>query len=291
MNINSRNKINSGKLYIVPTPIGNFLDITKRALLILKEVNIIACENIKNTYLLLKHFKIYTTLTSIHQHNEIKKSQKLIQKLIKGKNIALVADAGTPLINDPGYILVNLCHENQITIIPLPGACAAITALIASGLPSNKFCYEGFLPSKKNARCKTLKNLKYEQRTIIFYETSRRLLHSLEDIIKEFGPDRNIAIAKELTKIWEFIYKAPAKKILTWLLSDKNKCKGEIVIIIKGYICSNQHLLSNKILKTLKLLKEVLPLKIAVKVTTKIHNIKKNQLYRYAINLKDDILS
>lgn len=288
MNANSKNKIISGKLYIVPTPIGNPLDITQRALLILKEVHIVACENIKKTYLLLKHFKIITKLTLIHQHNEIKKSQKIVQKLLKGKNIALVSNAGTPLINDPGYILVNLCHNNQITIIPLPGACAAITALVASGLPSNKFCYEGFLPSKKNDRCKTLKNLKKESRTMIFYETSKRLLNSLKDIIREFGPKRNIVIAKELTKHWELIYKAPAEKILSWLTLEENKCKGEIVIIIQGFKCSCQHRLSNKILKTLKLLKKELPLTVAIKITTKIYNIKKNQLYRHAIQLKDD---
>ncbi|QTM69386.1 16S rRNA (cytidine(1402)-2'-O)-methyltransferase [Buchnera aphidicola (Hormaphis cornu)] len=291
MKIYSQSKKPSGILYIVPTPIGNLSDITTRALTTLQQVNIIACENIKHSLYLLQHFKISTILISINQNNETKKSKLLVKNLINGKHVALISNAGSPLINDPGCLLVNLCHHYYIKIIPLPGPCAAITALVASGLPTNKFCYEGFLPSTKNDRCKLLISLKKEHRTLIFYETSRRILDSLKDIINELGSDRSITIAKELTKIWELIYTAPAKEILNWLISDHNRYKGEIVLIIKGYTLPTKNLISDKILTTFKILYKVLPLTTAVKLTAQIHKIKKNQLYQYTLQLKNDIVS
>ncbi|MDE5285500.1 MAG: 16S rRNA (cytidine(1402)-2'-O)-methyltransferase, partial [Buchnera aphidicola] len=222
----------NGVLYIVPTPIGNLSDITYRALKTLKEVDIIAAENIKHTNILLKNFKIQNVLISMNKHNEYQKSDYLIRQLKKGKNIAIVSNAGTPVINDPGYFLIKQCHVLNIKIIPLPGACAAITALIASGIPANKFCYEGFLPSKKQERRNLLFSLRNEERTIIFYESKYRILQSIEDIIEQIDKNRHIVIAKEITKKWESIYGNTAEKILIWMKNNTYRYKGELVVII-----------------------------------------------------------
>ncbi|WP_367676808.1 16S rRNA (cytidine(1402)-2'-O)-methyltransferase [Buchnera aphidicola] len=278
-----------GCLYIIPTPIGNLLDITHRALKILNQVDIIASENTIHTYQLLKKFNIKNSLTSLHQHNEIKKTIYLIEKIKQGQNIALVSNAGTPIINDPGFYLVQQCHKQNIQVIPLPGACAIITALIASGLPANKFCFEGFLPSKKNARKTLLKKTSKELRTTIFFESSHRIIESVTDIVDEIGENRNITIARELTKYWESIYYNTSLNILNFLKENKNSCKGEMVILINGYKKTKLDNIKEKHINTLILLKKILPLKQAVLLTSKIHNIKNKLLYKYAINkLIDD---
>ncbi|MXP56394.1 16S rRNA (cytidine(1402)-2'-O)-methyltransferase [Pantoea sp. Mhis] len=289
--INSNNSIENkiinyiGVLYIIPTPIGNLEDITQRALRVLSNVDLIAAENIKHTRFLLKNFNINAKLFVFHNYNEQQKVKLLIEKLLRGENIALVSNAGTPLINDPGYHLVRRCHEENINVVPLPGACAAITALVASGLPSNRFCYEGFLPTKSKARCDMLYNLSYESRTLIFYESPHRLIQSLNDIINIWGPERYIVLARELTKIWESLYGAPVNELLQWILKDKNRSKGEIVLIIQGCKTNiNNNALSVEVIHTLTLLQQELSLKKAITLTASIHKIKKNTLYNYAIS-------
>jgi 16S rRNA (cytidine1402-2'-O)-methyltransferase len=284
------NKINhvfkkeeNGILYIVPTPIGNFSDITQRALITLKNVNIIAAENIYHTHILLKKFNINNKLISINQNNEQKQSEKIIIKLKTGKKIALVSNAGTPIINDPGFALVKSCHENKIRVIPLPGACAAITALSASGISSNRFCYEGFLPAKKIARCNLLKSLQQETRTIIFYESPHRILDSITDITNEIGAKRHLVLVKEISKYWESIYSGQSNELLSWLKKDINHCKGEMVIIIEGWKQPSKNLLTQQVQNTLALIKTEISLKKAVELTAKIYKIKKNILYQYAI--------
>ncbi|ALD15054.1 16S rRNA methyltransferase [Buchnera aphidicola (Aphis glycines)] len=275
---------NTGILYIVPTPIGNLSDITYRALKILQEVDLIACENIKHTNILLKHFNIKNILISFNKFNEFQKSDRLIQELEKGKKIALVSSAGTPLINDPGYILIKKCHLFKIQIIPLPGACAAITALSASGVSTSSFCYEGFLPSKKKLRRSLLNSLKKEKRTIILYESKYRVIETVQDIINEIGANRHIVIAREITKKWEIIYGNKAHIIFNWIKEDQNRYnKGENVIIIDGYKESKNINLSDKIINTFTLLRKVLSLKQSVLITSKIHKTNKNDLYQYAI--------
>ncbi|AAM67653.1 16S rRNA (cytidine(1402)-2'-O)-methyltransferase [Buchnera aphidicola] len=284
--MNSLNK--TGLLYIVPTPIGNLSDITYRAVETLKNVNLIAAENIHHTNILLQHYNVKNILISLNKNNEKKQSDYVINELKKGKKIALVSDAGTPVINDPGYFLVKKCCFLNIKIIPLPGPCAAITALSASGISTNRFCYEGFLPSKKKIRRDLLKSLKKEIRTIIFYESKHRILESIKDIIETIDENRYLVIAREITKKWEYIYGAKANIILSWLKEDQSRYKkGEIVIIIDGFKELKNKDISAKAINTLTILRNFLSLKQSVFITSKIHKIKKNDLYQHAIKEKD----
>lgn len=288
MSLNEQTKVCCSTLYIVPTPIGNLADISQRALNILRQVDIIAAEDTRHTGLLLQHYMISAKLFSFHDHNEQQKCNELIKLLQSGKNIALVSDAGTPLINDPGYHLVNRCREQQIQVVPIPGACAAITALSAAGLPSDRFCYEGFLPAKTKARCDTLQALSQETRTLIFYESTHRIIDCLHDMVKIWGSERYIVLARELTKTWETIYGAPVANLLNWIKQDENRRKGEIVLIVEGYKPQLNELPLEAI-RTLSLLQQELPLKKAAQLAAEIHNVKKNALYRYAIENNIDI--
>ncbi|MBJ3815334.1 16S rRNA (cytidine(1402)-2'-O)-methyltransferase [Shimwellia pseudoproteus] len=274
--------ISPSTLYIVPTPIGNLGDITQRALSVLQSVDLIAAEDTRHTGILLQHFAINARLFALHDHNEQQKSETLLAKLREGQSIALVSDAGTPLINDPGYHLVRTCREAGITVVPLPGACAAITALSAAGLPSDRFCYEGFLPAKSKSRCDTLKSLERETRTIIFYESTHRLLDSLADIEAVLGGERYVVLARELTKTWESIYGAPVAELLAWVKEDENRRKGEMVLIVEGFKAQEDTLPADA-LRTLALLQAELPLKKAAALAAEIHGVKKNALYKYAL--------
>lgn len=276
----------SGRLYIVPTPIGNLSDITQRALDILSIVDLIAAEDTRHTGKLLQHFGIQSRLFSLHDHNEQQKSDVLIAKLQQGLKIALVSDAGTPLINDPGYHLVNRCRSAGVQVVPLPGPCAAITALSAAGLPSDRFCYEGFLPAKSKARRDALRELSAEKRTLIFYESTHRILATLADMVIELGETRQIVLAREMTKTWESIYSAPAAELLTWVQAEPNRRKGEMVVIVAGDSALSDTL-PPEALRTLALLQAELPLRKAASLTAEIHGLKKNHLYRHALEQLD----
>ena len=239
-----------GQLYIVPTPIGNLADITQRALEVLQAVDLIAAEDTRHTGLLLQHFGINARLF--------------------------------PLINDPGYHLVRTCREAGICVVPLPGPCAAITALSAAGLPSDRFCYEGFLPAKSKGRRDALKAIEAEPRTLIFYESTHRLLDSLEDIVAVLGESRYVVLARELTKTWETIHGAPVGELLAWVKEDENRRKGEMVLIIEGHKAQEEDLPADA-LRTLALLQAELPLKKAAALAAEIHGVKKNALYKYAL--------
>lgn len=271
-----------GQLYIVPTPIGNLSDITQRALTVLQAVDLIAAEDTRHTGLLLQHFAINARLFALHDHNEQQKAETLVAKLKEGQNIALVSDAGTPLINDPGYHLVRTCREAGIRVVPLPGPCAAIAALSAAGLPSDRFCYEGFLPAKSKGRRDVLKELEAEPRTLIFYESTHRLLESLEDMVTVWGERRYVVLARELTKTWETIHGAPVGELLAWVKEDENRRKGEMVLIVEGHKAEEDALPADA-LRTLALLQAELPLKKAAALAAEIHGVKKNALYKYAL--------
>ncbi|WWO97840.1 MAG: 16S rRNA (cytidine(1402)-2'-O)-methyltransferase [Candidatus Dasytiphilus stammeri] len=273
-----------GILYIIPTPIGNLGDITFRAITVLKSVNLIATENTKYTKILLNKFNIKNSLFLLHSHNEHQKTKLLLAYLQNGQNIALVCRAGTPLINDPGYPLVSSCRRMNIKVVPLPGACAAIAALTASGLSTHRFCYEGFLPSRIKPRLNILQKLVHEPRTMIFYESKYRLLVTLRDIIDTFGSERYVVLAREITKLWECIHGASASNLLNWLQENKQRIKGEMVLVIEGFQHDNIDITYDNALKTLKLLIAELSIKKAVEITSKIHGISKNILYRYALN-------
>lgn len=273
-------------LYIVATPIGNLDDITLRAIDTLKRVDLIAAEDTRHSGLLLQHLGIKAKLFSLHDHNEQEKAHVLIEKLQSGLSIALVSDAGTPLINDPGYHLVKACRENDIKVVPIPGACAAIAALSVAGLPSDKFIYEGFLPAKSKARQDSLASLITEPRTMIFYESTHRILETLKDMQTIFGADKQIVLAKELTKAWETIVSFPVNELIDWLNQDASRQKGEFVLIVAGYTESNKDI-DPKAINTLKLLQKELPLKKAAAITAEIYGLKKNQLYQIGLNLEE----
>jgi 16S rRNA (cytidine1402-2'-O)-methyltransferase len=220
-----------GKLFIVPTPIGNLEDITLRAIRVLKEVDLILAEDTRTSAVLLKHYQISTRLESHHKFNEHKTVERIASRMAAGENIALISDAGTPSISDPGFLLTRTCLDAGMEVECLPGATAFVPALVNSGLPSDKFCFEGFLPQKKG-RQKRLKELVSETRTMIFYESPFRLVKTLEQFVEFFGPDRKISVARELSKIHEENVRGTVNEVQNHFKSVS--VKGEIVIILEG---------------------------------------------------------
>ena len=276
---------NAGILYVVATPIGNLADISQRAISVLTDVDMIACEDTRHTQKLLTAFSIKNKTFALHDHNERQKQEYIEQCLAEGKNIALVSDAGTPLISDPGYHIVSFLREKGYQVIPVPGACAAISALSVSGLPTDKFTFEGFLPSKQGARKTALAELINEPRTMVFYDAPRRAIDTVQDIVEVLGGERQVVIARELTKTFETIYKNSAENLLAWLQQDPNQLKGEMVLIIEGAKV-DPNAISPEIIATLKLLLAELPPKKACAVAANIYGVKKNTLYDIALELK-----
>ncbi len=223
---------NAGTLYIVGTPIGNLEDMTVRAVRILQTVDLIAAEDTRHTGKLLHHFQIKTPQISYHEHNLTTRTSELLSKLQQGRSIALVSDAGMPGISDPGYELVKACADHDITIVPIPGASAVITALTASGLPSDRFIFEGFLPAKSQARRTHLESLRSESRTIVFYESPHRLKATLQDFAESFGGDRSITLARELTKLHEEFWRGTVAEAIKLYL--KREPQGEYTIVVAG---------------------------------------------------------
>jgi len=274
----------TGILYIVATPIGNLQDITQRALDTFMQVDLIAAEDTRHSGLLLTHYGIKKPFFALHDHNEQEKAHILVGKLKQGSHIALISDAGTPLISDPGFHLVRQCREAGIRVVPLPGACAAITALCASGIASDRFCFEGFLPAKSKARKDKLENIAEEDRTLIFYESTHRILDTLEDMQLVLGDERYIVLAREITKTWETITGNTIKNLREWLLEDPNRTKGEMVLIVEGKPKSdNNDEISPQAVKALELIAEELPLKKAAAIVSELYGYKKNALYQFGL--------
>jgi 16S rRNA (cytidine1402-2'-O)-methyltransferase len=219
------------KLFIIPTPIGNLDDITLRAIKVLKDVDLILAEDTRTTKVLLNHFSIDKKILSHHQHNEHNSVPEVVRLLLAGQNIALVSDAGTPAISDPGFLLVRECLKNNIEVECLPGATAFVPALVNSGIPCDKFCFEGFLPQKKG-RQTALNNLKDESRTMIFYESPHRLVKALEEFSTVFGSDRRASVSRELTKMFEETKRGTLEELIQYFKSKA--VKGEIVIVVEG---------------------------------------------------------
>lgn len=281
MQINSE----QGILYIVATPIGNLQDISFRAIDILAEVDEIAVEDTRHSKKLLRHFNINTKCISLHEHNERQITLDLLKKLKNGSSIALISDAGTPLMSDPGYFLVKTANNEGVDVRTIPGPCALIAALSVSGLPTDRFCFEGFLPAKSSARVRRLEGLVGEARTLVFYESPHRIMAMLEDFQKIFGLNRNIVLAKELTKIHEVVKSSEIVPLLEWLREDPARQKGEMVVLVEG--AKPAHLAGNDDAKRLLtiLLKE-LPLKQAVKLASQFLDTNKNELYTMALTIK-----
>lgn len=276
-----------GKLYIVSTPIGNLEDITLRAIRILKEVDLIACEDTRTTKKLLSHLQITKPLTSYHEHNELKKAGELHELLESGKNIALVSDAGTPGISDPGYRLVKIATENGIDVIPIPGACAAIATLSISGLPTSSFTFHGFPPKMKNKRKEFFKKIKDNDQTLIFYESPRRVLDSLHDLYEILG-DREVSVSRELTKMFEETIRGKISHVIE-KLGEKKELKGEFTVVIEGKKNGSEEVSSEKLEDELISYKEKgKSLKDTVNELYLIYKIPRNRIYKEALRIWKD---
>ena len=277
--------MNSACLYIVATPIGNLSDISERAVQILKQVDLIAVEDTRHSGKLLQHSGVSTPTQALHEHNEAKKVEQLIELLAAGKSIALISDAGTPLISDPGYQLVKAAIDAGIKVSPVPGASALIAALSASGLPSDAFIFEGFLPNKSAGRLKKLEALADESRTLIFYEAPHRIIDCLEDMQQVFGAERVAVVARELTKTFETIKKDSLENLLSWIKADSNQQRGEFVLLIQGQEKAATTV-NAEAERILDILLQELPLKQASQLAARITDIKKNTLYQIGLNKK-----
>ena len=269
-------------LYIVATPIGNLQDISLRALNVLKKVDCIAAEDTRHSRILLQHFDIQTTLLSLHDHNERDKASLLLSKIKEGQSLALISDAGTPLISDPGYYLVREAYVAGIQVIPIPGACALITALSAAGLPTDRFRFEGFLAPKRQARCQQLSALQKEVSTLVFYESTHRIVEAIADMADILGADRQVALAHELTKKFESIHRCTLAEMKLWLEADPVRQKGEFVIVVAGQPEVAKDLITPEAQQVLTILLEQLPLAQAVKIAAQITGLRKNLLYDWA---------
>lgn len=278
-----------GTLYVLATPIGNLGDITLRAIETLKNVDAIAAEDTRHTSGLLAHFGITKKLIAVHEHNEHQSADKLLIQLKNGENIALVTDAGTPGISDPGAVVVDVVRKSGIKVVPIPGVSAVITALSASGIKQNGFYFHGFLPASGAARRKILESLKSQMVTLVLYEAPHRIVECVEDIAKVLGGERNITFARELTKTFETIYTCPASQASAWLQADANQQRGEFVLLIEAAPMLEVQTISEEAQRILKCLLTDLPLKQAVALATEITNLKKNDLYEFALALKQEI--
>ncbi len=275
-----------GVLYIVATPIGNLGDITHRAIEILNNVDFIAAEDTRHSRRLMEHYIIKTPMFAFHDFNEKKKVENVIKRILNGESIALISDAGTPLISDPGYQLVSHAHQHQIKVVPVPGPSALITAMSVAGLASDRFTFEGFLANKGSARIGQLEKLKSEQRTMIFYEAPHRIIACLKDMLQVFGEDRYLVLARELTKSFETIHGDKLIAIIGWIQEDANRQRGEFVILVQGEDIQ-KHVITDEATRILDTLLTELPLKQASALAAKITGIKKNTLYQQALDWKE----
>ena len=279
--------IEPGTLFIVATPIGNLQDVSERCKTILGQVDLILAEDTRHAGKLLSHYQITTPTSSFHEHNEQHQVAKVIKQLRLGNNLALISDAGTPLISDPGYRLVHECVIHQIPISPIPGPCAIPVALCVSGLATDRFCFEGFLPAKPNARRSRLSELTDESRTLVFYESSHRITDTIDAIRVEFGDHRTLCIGREMTKKFESFYYGSPSHVLTQLQQNSVNQKGEFVIVMSGATEDNQPEL-NRALALLDRLTPHLPLKQACTIVAATFDCNRNLLYQAGLAAKAD---
>jgi 16S rRNA (cytidine1402-2'-O)-methyltransferase len=275
----------SGILYVVATPIGNLEDLSPRAQRILTEVDLVAAEDTRHSRKLLEHFHISSVLVAYHDFNERKVETALVEKLQAGKDIALISDAGTPLINDPGYRLVRSAHGHGIKVVPIPGPSAIICALSAAGLPTDKFIFEGYPPDKQQARIRYLHKLRFETRTLVFYEAPHRIIEFIDDLVLVFGNTRQGTIARELTKKFESIKTATTAELSVWLRENPDHQRGEFVVMLEG-ADPRAHDTEVDAERLLELLMEELPLRKASAIAAQFTGIGKNELYQLGLSLQ-----
>lgn len=274
-----------GSLYVVATPIGNLDDMSVRALKVLREVALIAAEDTRHSARLMQHFGIGTPLAACHEHNERDEGSRFITRLLAGDDIALISDAGTPLISDPGYHLVRQARAAGIQVIPVPGACALIAALSAAGLPSDRFMFEGFLPARSAGRKAKLEAVKEEPRTLIFYEAPHRILECLQDMEQVFGAERPALLARELTKTFETLKGLPLGELRAFVEADSNQQRGECVVLVAGWTApESEDVVGAEARRILDLLLEEMPVKRAAAVAAQITGVRKNLLYQVALD-------
>ena len=270
----------SGKLWIVATPIGNLDDLSARAQTILGQVDLIAAEDTRHSAALLQHYGIATRRVALHEHNEREASADLVQRMRDGAQIALISDAGTPLVSDPGFRLVRAAREAGIVVSPVPGACAAIAALSAAGLPSDRFVFEGFLPAKAAARRAQLQVLRGETRTLIFYESSHRIVEAVEDLAAVFGGERHAVVARELTKLFETVLDGSLSDLTARIKADANQQRGEFVVLVAGAGDDADAARLAEGRRVFELLRKDLPPGRAAKLAAEISGAPRNALYR-----------
>ena len=271
---------------MVATPIGNLQDITLRALEILKSVDAIAAEDTRHTAHLLTHFAIQKKLIAVHEHNEHKSAEQLLVRLQAGESIALVTDAGTPGISDPGAIVVNILREAGMKVVPIPGASAVIAALSAAGIAAPGFIFYGFLPASGAQRRRVLEDLKAQTTTLVFYEAPHRVVESVADMAATLGIERRLTVARELTKTFETFHRCLLGEAEAWLQGDPNQQRGEFVLLVEAAPAKETGPVSEEAERILKLLLAEIPLKQAVKLATEITGAKKNALYEFALQLQ-----
>lgn len=278
-----------GRLYVVATPIGNRDDITLRAIDVLRGVDLIVAEDTRHSRRLLDHLGINRPMMSLHEHNEDEAARRVIGRLRAGESLALISDAGTPLISDPGFPLIRACREQDITVVPIPGPSALLAALSVSGLPTDRFRFEGFLPRRQQARLTQLQGLRNETATLVFYESSHRISETLPDLQRVFGEQRAAVLARELTKLHETVHSAPLGELVAWVEADENQRKGEFVVLIAGAgagaAADGPALDVDRLLRTLL---EELPLKQAAGLAARITGGKRNLMYQRALELVGD---
>lgn len=274
---------NTAALYIVATPIGNLEDLSARAVRILSTVDLIVAEDTRTSRKLLMHYGITTPLSALHEHNEREQAPKLIEQLRAGKSIALISDAGTPLISDPGYHLVRAAHAADIIVVPVPGPCAAITALSVAGLPSDRFAFEGFPPAKSAARRAFFGRLAAELRTLIFYESPHRIIDSLADMLAEFGAAREAMVARELTKKFETLRAGSLGVLADWIARAETPRQGEFVVLVHGAEARTVAPALPDAERVLKLLMAELPTRQAVDLAVGVTGLPRNTLYKLAL--------
>ncbi len=281
----SNQRENSGALFLVATPIGNLGDISARAVETLESVDLVAAEDTRHSKRLLQHFAISTRLLAYHEHNEEQQAPVLIERMLNGQSVALISDAGTPLVSDPGYRLVNAALDSGLAVIPVPGPCAAIAALSVSGLPTDRFVFEGFPPARRGARNNYLQALKPEQRTLVFYVSCHRITETLADMQQVFGGHRRAVIARELTKAFETVRRASLDELLAWVESDANQRKGEFVVLVEGAV-PNADERQQELTELLQVLVEELPVKQAAGIAARLTGGHRNEIYKQALSLR-----
>jgi len=276
----------AGVLYVVATPIGNLQDISVRALEVLRSVTLIAAEDTRHSKKLLGHYGIGTPLLAVHEHNEREVTDKLLRRLSGGNDIALVADAGTPLISDPGFYLVRAARQAKLRVVPVPGPSALIAALSVAGLPSDRFVFEGFLPSKQAARRQRLQALATVTATLVFYESSHRICDSLRDMADCFGGEREASVARELTKTFETVLHDTLNGLVERVSSDADQQKGEFVVMVQGAPARERAVIDTESERLLTVLLSELPLKQAAGLAARITGLSKNALYEHGLKIK-----